>query len=174
MDVLTSETCWALNNEIIKQVTSNLSLFIQPDKPKFHSHTKRVCIYFHRRQSGSKSKTAGRRVKMFILNPHALLTDRIWSTVPLLFGTTVDALLGGERHQLQAAGPSDNNARPFAQTVEYTVSCIRNIHWCSYTDKKTDKNTVQIQNVNIYKANQYNTCNIRKMSLSKNSYTVQS
>ena len=29
MDVLTSETCWALNNEIIKQVTSSCSLFIQ-------------------------------------------------------------------------------------------------------------------------------------------------
>ena len=29
MDVLTSETCWALNNEIIKQVTSSLSLFTQ-------------------------------------------------------------------------------------------------------------------------------------------------
>ena len=28
MDVLTSETCWALNNEIKKQVTSNWSLFI--------------------------------------------------------------------------------------------------------------------------------------------------
>ena len=28
-DVLTSETCWALNNEIIKQVTSSCSLFIQ-------------------------------------------------------------------------------------------------------------------------------------------------
>jgi len=29
MDVLTSETCWALNNEIIKQVASSWSLFIQ-------------------------------------------------------------------------------------------------------------------------------------------------
>jgi len=29
MDVLTSETCWALNNEIIKQVISSWSLFIQ-------------------------------------------------------------------------------------------------------------------------------------------------
>ena len=29
MDVLTSETCLALNNEIIKQVTSSWSLFIQ-------------------------------------------------------------------------------------------------------------------------------------------------
>jgi len=29
MNVLTSETCWALNNEIIKQVTSSWSLFIQ-------------------------------------------------------------------------------------------------------------------------------------------------
>ena len=29
MDVLASETCWALNNEIIKQVTSSWSFFIQ-------------------------------------------------------------------------------------------------------------------------------------------------
>ena len=29
MDVLTSETCWALNNEIKKQVISSWSLFIQ-------------------------------------------------------------------------------------------------------------------------------------------------
>ena len=29
MDVLTSETCWTLNNEIIKQVTSSWSLFIE-------------------------------------------------------------------------------------------------------------------------------------------------
>jgi len=29
MDVLTSETCWEVNNEIIKQVTSSRSLFIQ-------------------------------------------------------------------------------------------------------------------------------------------------
>ena len=29
MDVLTSETCWAVNNEIIKQVTCSWSLFIQ-------------------------------------------------------------------------------------------------------------------------------------------------
>jgi len=29
MDILTSETCWALNKEIIKQVTSSWSLFTQ-------------------------------------------------------------------------------------------------------------------------------------------------
>jgi len=31
MDVLTSETCWAVNNEIKKQVASSWSLFIQPE-----------------------------------------------------------------------------------------------------------------------------------------------
>jgi len=35
MDVLTSEACWALNNEIIKQVTSSWSLFIQLTKNSF-------------------------------------------------------------------------------------------------------------------------------------------
>ena len=86
------------------------------------------------------------------------LTDLVQATVPLLFGTTIDALLGGGRQQLHGAGPSDNNARPFGQTVEYTVPSIRNIQKCSYTDK----NTVQIQNVNTHKANQYNTCNLRR------------
>jgi len=41
MDVLTSETCWALNNEIIKQVTSSWSLFIQPDRQYTHNVTMR-------------------------------------------------------------------------------------------------------------------------------------
>ena len=38
MDVLTSETCWALDNEIIKQVTSSWSLFIQRWKCPFPYH----------------------------------------------------------------------------------------------------------------------------------------
>jgi len=37
MDALTSETCWALNNEIIKQVTSSWSLFIQLYRAQPHS-----------------------------------------------------------------------------------------------------------------------------------------
>jgi len=41
MDVLTSETCWALNNEIIKQVTSSWSLFIHT-----HTHT-HIYIYIY-------------------------------------------------------------------------------------------------------------------------------
>jgi len=45
MDVLTSETCWALNNEIIKQLTSIWSLFIQllfPFTPLKHSKRRRL------------------------------------------------------------------------------------------------------------------------------------
>ena len=40
MDVLTSETCWALNNEIIKQVTSkvDLSLFNYQDDAQSNKH----------------------------------------------------------------------------------------------------------------------------------------
>jgi len=38
MDVLTSETCWALNNEIKKQVTSSWPLFIQLDKSSLIIH----------------------------------------------------------------------------------------------------------------------------------------
>ena len=43
MDVLTSETCWALNNEIIKQVTSSWSSFIQFFFPSYRI---RVCSLF--------------------------------------------------------------------------------------------------------------------------------
>jgi len=39
LDVLTSETCWAVNNETIKQVTSSWSLFIQLIHPYFPSCT---------------------------------------------------------------------------------------------------------------------------------------
>ena len=38
MDVLTSETCWALNNEIIKQVTSSWSLFNYQDDARSNKH----------------------------------------------------------------------------------------------------------------------------------------
>ena len=40
MDVLTSEACWALNNEIIKQVTSSwsLSLFNYQDDTHSNKH----------------------------------------------------------------------------------------------------------------------------------------
>jgi len=43
MDVLTSETCWALNNEIIKQVTSCWSLFIQLSTALLLHHFAVVC-----------------------------------------------------------------------------------------------------------------------------------
>jgi hypothetical protein len=103
------------------------------------------------------------------------LTGRVRATVPLLLKTTIDALLGGGHQQLQAACPSDNNARPFGQTVEYTVPCIpiTSIQKCSYTDKNTD-NKVEIQNVDTYKANQYNICILRRMSLGNKSKTAQS
>jgi len=42
MDVLTSETCWALNNEIIKQVTSSWSLFIQLVMTMFSNSVSRI------------------------------------------------------------------------------------------------------------------------------------
>jgi len=44
MDVLTSETCWAVNNEIRKQVTSSLSLFIQLWNLIFEYFSK-ICFY---------------------------------------------------------------------------------------------------------------------------------
>jgi len=55
MDVLTSETCWALKNEIIKQVTSSLSLFIYLSRyvkgtgviySLLHSFYFKVSVYF--------------------------------------------------------------------------------------------------------------------------------
>ena len=58
MDVLTSETCWALNNEIIKQVTSSWSLFIHWDiiGP---SKTKTVRLVGHVERKGEKRNARG-------------------------------------------------------------------------------------------------------------------
>jgi len=48
MDVLTSETCWALNKEIKKQVTSSWSLFIQLRKGNWTGHIlRRNCLLKH-------------------------------------------------------------------------------------------------------------------------------
>jgi len=46
MDVLTSETCWALSKEIIKQVTSSWSLFTQLIFSCFHC-TRRLWMSLH-------------------------------------------------------------------------------------------------------------------------------
>jgi len=46
MDVLTFETCWAVNSEIIKQVTSSWSIFIQLSKCKLKSLTFLEYKYF--------------------------------------------------------------------------------------------------------------------------------
>ena len=50
VDVLTFEKCWALNNEIIKQVTSSWSLFnyqddAQANKHKIHSFISNLSIH---------------------------------------------------------------------------------------------------------------------------------
>ena len=47
MDVLTSETCWALNNEIIKQVTSSWSLFIQLSSPHIPSVFSEILFHYY-------------------------------------------------------------------------------------------------------------------------------
>ena len=44
MDVLTFEKCWAVNSEMIKQVTSSWSVFIQPNTQCFFN-TYIYCIY---------------------------------------------------------------------------------------------------------------------------------
>ena len=45
MDVLTSETCWALNNEIIKQVISSWSLFNYEDDAQSNKHKIQKCVF---------------------------------------------------------------------------------------------------------------------------------
>ena len=47
MDVLTSEKCWALNKEIIKQVASSWSLFTQLPRVLFNSEALRGAPSFH-------------------------------------------------------------------------------------------------------------------------------
>ena len=49
MDVLTFDTCWAVNSEIIKQVTSSSSIFIQlPTNGFWHvdRHDVSLCVHF--------------------------------------------------------------------------------------------------------------------------------
>ena len=45
MNVLTSKTCWALNKEIIKQVTSSWSLFIQLETIYIKSKLKLIHLF---------------------------------------------------------------------------------------------------------------------------------
>ena len=47
MDVLTSETCWALNKEIIKQVTSSCSLFYYQDDARSNKHKRSSAFSFN-------------------------------------------------------------------------------------------------------------------------------
>ena len=66
-----NKTTW---HHTLKQILSGVFSSLN-SQSKFHSHTKRVCIYlfyFYRPQSASKSKIAGRTVKKFLLNAHAL------------------------------------------------------------------------------------------------------
>jgi len=51
MDVLTSETCWALHKEIIKQVTSSWSLFTQDDA---RSNKHKINLYVYKVNSPRK------------------------------------------------------------------------------------------------------------------------
>ena len=44
MDVLTVETCWALNNEIIKQVTSSWCIFIQLFRKHLYFETYHIIV----------------------------------------------------------------------------------------------------------------------------------
>jgi len=67
MDVLTFETCWALNNEIIKQVTSNWSILIQLNINLTHvSYTNtQVPVPVH----GNKRKITSKNIySFFIIN----------------------------------------------------------------------------------------------------------
>ena len=51
MNVVTLETCWALNTEIIKRVTSSWSIFIQlQDDARSNKHKNRSCLYEIRRK----------------------------------------------------------------------------------------------------------------------------
>ena len=67
MDVLTSETCWALSNEIIKQVASSWSLFTHPP----------IDIYMIRKYYIQGCIVKQNRLRCFNwLNPHQVMTVR--------------------------------------------------------------------------------------------------
>jgi len=59
MNVLTSETCWALNKETIKQVTSIWSLFIHLSRwctVRSNKHKTRISVYLREDGDWSRSK----------------------------------------------------------------------------------------------------------------------
>ena len=80
MDVLTSETCWTLSNEIIKHVTSSWSLFIQllylmyPMRKKKNVFISLLCsnTIFTRSLSSKPINKFGSFHKLFVYDPHFL------------------------------------------------------------------------------------------------------
>ena len=79
MDVLTSETCWALNNEIIKQVTSSWSLFIE--NIRCLGCTKAICTIqeewtangINKELDGLKGKCLSEKMKLSHFNLYYML-----------------------------------------------------------------------------------------------------
>ena len=90
MDVLTSETCWALNNEIIKQVTSSWSLFIPLSGVRLrlwgliydihikrHVHIPEVHRFFQKPT-----------IPLIVLDARRVMWSKFWTEDPHLLGAT--------------------------------------------------------------------------------------
>ena len=76
MDVLTSETCWALNNEIIKQVASSWSLFIQLRQAIYVKRNIETRSCKHCRCGKAKSITYPECVSVALRIQHAMSMSR--------------------------------------------------------------------------------------------------
>ena len=88
MDVLTFETRWALNSEIIKQVTSSWSIFIQLSEYRFNSCWLVNCEHWQsERISWARSCTGAeeRNVKRFELHESVTTVQRLKSNRQLWF-----------------------------------------------------------------------------------------
>ena len=95
MDVLTSDTRWALNNEIKKrQVTSSLSLFNYQDDARSNKH--KTQSYSRIPMTGLRLRSSAREVHKFHHSPHWLpfrmTSGRYWSIhLPYLWSWRIPA-----------------------------------------------------------------------------------
>ena len=76
MDVLTSETCWAVNNEIIKQATSSWSLFIQLSCVKYE-----LSLTIYKLHENASRYCNGRKISIDLLRNIKMHLIFVWSCI---------------------------------------------------------------------------------------------
>ena len=119
MDELTSETCWALNNEIIKQVTSSWSLFIRLYPINIRNFK---CLHLGCRPKSSFRVSTARRCRPFLFAWYHFISSK----------PTIKTLHRWPCHKL-CAGAS---VRYLSQPLQY--NCSSNISVQPKIKKETE------------------------------------